>query len=97
LTRLSRMRLRDFTNTAADVPTRLKDPIPPSRVSAYCVFSKPVALSVTIAGKTMVLLFNVAWRCRNSKNLLVDGLPFQEGRFERVLARNRRRGGGRVC
>lgn len=63
----------------------LKDTITPLWMSSFCVFTKPVTLSVMMSGKTMDLAFNVGWRCCDSKNLLVDGLPFQEGRFEITL------------
>ena len=47
-----------------------------------CVFTKAVTLSVTMANKKMNLVFNAASRCCGSHSLRIDGLPFQEGRFE---------------
>jgi hypothetical protein len=38
-----------------------------------------------MAGKTMDLTFNISQRGNDSNSYLVDGLPFQEGRFEITL------------
>jgi hypothetical protein len=35
-----------------------------------------------MSGKTMDLTFNITQCCNASRDFLVDGLPFQEGRFE---------------
>ena len=49
------------------------------------MFTNGATLSVTMSGKTMELVFNVAFPCCRSHSILVDGLPFQEGRFEITL------------
>jgi hypothetical protein len=54
-------------------------------VSMGCVFRNGATLSVSMAGKTMDLVFDVGWPCCRSHSFLIDGLPFQEGRFEITL------------
>jgi hypothetical protein len=72
----------------SDTLLALKDTITPlTTSSAYCNFTKPVDLKVTMSGKTMELTFLMpALHESYSRSFLVDGLPFQEGRFEITLA-----------
>ena len=57
-------------------------PAPPP----FCTFEKPVELNVTGSGRTMLLTFLTPPMPGNtSRNFIVDGLPFQEGRFEITL------------
>jgi hypothetical protein len=74
------------TKMPPDLLSTLKDTITPLTVgSRGCVFRNGATLSVTMAGKTMDLTFNLEQRVNDSKSYLVDGLPFQEGRFEITL------------
>jgi hypothetical protein len=74
------------TKMPTDLLSTLKDTITPLTVgSRGCVFGNGATLSVTMAGKTMDLTFNIEQRVNDSKSYLVDGLPFQEGRFEITL------------
>jgi hypothetical protein len=48
-----------------------------------CVFKQPVKLRLTLKGKTMNLIFRVPKLSEyDSRNFLVDSLPFREGTFE---------------
>jgi hypothetical protein len=74
------------TKMPPDVLKALKDTITPLTVgSTGCVFRNGATLSVTMAGKTMDLTFNIVQQGNDSNSYLVDGLPFQEGRFEITL------------
>lgn len=55
--------------------------------SSGCSFQTGATLNLTMAGKTMRLVFNASLKCCNVDFFLVDGLPFQEGRFEITLTR----------
>jgi len=84
---------KSYYSFAASMPaemlTALKDTITPIQVSRVCVFRTPVTLRVTMSGQTMDLTFNVpALQDWDSRSFLVDGLAFQEGRFEVTLAVN---------
>jgi hypothetical protein len=84
---------KGYSSFAAKVPaeilTALKNTISPMQVSRICVFRSPVTLRVTMSEQTMDLTFNVpALQAWDSRSFLVDGLPFQEGHFEVMLAVN---------
>ena len=54
----------------------------------FCEFEKPVELNVTRHGRTMSLTFLTPMPGNGSRNFIVDGLPFQEGRFEITLSKS---------
>lgn len=69
------------------IPAELRDEVEgrvsPLALASMCVFMNGATLRLTMSGKVMDLTFNIAPPCCNaSKNYVVDGLPFQEGRFE---------------
>lgn len=67
-----------------DLATLLRDRMihPLTVQSTGCVFTSGATLSVMMSGRTMDLVFNIAFPCCGSHSILVDGLPFQEGHFE---------------
>ena len=53
---------------------------------SYCTLPAVASLSLTMSGKTMELTFNRVPCCHAAHRYLVDGLPFEQGRFEITLA-----------
>jgi hypothetical protein len=52
-----------------------------------CVFKQPVKLQLTLKGKAMNLIFRVPTLSEyDSRDFLVDSLPFRQGTFEIELA-----------
>jgi hypothetical protein len=75
------------TKIPTDLLSTVKDKITPLTVDSIgsCIFRNGATLSVKMAGKTMDLIFNIEQPLNDSHYYLVDGLPFQEGRFEITL------------
>jgi hypothetical protein len=76
-----------YTVFAPAAPPALLDEVagriaPLTLSSRGCVFRNDATLSLTVSGKTMEMVFRAVSRCCDTRYILVDGLPFQEGRFE---------------
>jgi hypothetical protein len=78
---------RTYASFASLVPpnliSELKDKVAPLMLSAYCNFRTPVTLRITMSGETQELIFEVPkLEPSESRSFLVDGAPFQHGRFQ---------------
>lgn len=73
-----------------NLPAGVKDQvgkISALQVLAWCVFKQPVKLQLSYKGKAMNLTFIMpTLREYDSRDFLVDSLPFREGTFEITLA-----------
>ena len=84
-----------FQGFATVMPPELQEVakllVPPHKASTLwtgsggCSFETAPTLNLTMAGKTMQLVFNTSLKCCKVESFLVDGLPFQEGRFQITL------------
>jgi len=83
---------RSFIRVEKQVPksiSRLNGNIAALETFGMCIFKAPVKLQLMLKGKTMNLMFLVPKLSEyDSRDFLVDSLPFKSGRFEIRLPAN---------
>ncbi len=81
--------IRSRTMQVPDEVNKLRGRIAALEVSGMCIFKQPVNLQLTFAGKTMNLTFLMPRLGEyDSRDFLVDSLPFRQGAFEMELTVN---------